>query len=511
MKYSRQVSLLIAILTVCGCGYNGHTDKVEPLDQKVSPSDIQGLWRSDGYMTLLEITDKRVLTYEVSSVHCLLVDDTALADFVRKTPHVLTNRQRKRFATDPAFDREFDNIAIHSYYYDLIDQRPGACIDGITQKDDDPVANFNVFWNVFNEQYAFFDLRNINWQQHYDDNLSAVEKVTDDEELFDILADLIDVFGNDSHVSLFANDDANTGAGAESDLMIRIQKHFQDTFTRQQLRDDFDGQIRFDNFGQYLNVRFAAFFQGRVQESFNIIAGYMVDRELQSTGNDNIIWGLMEGNIGYLAITDMEEFIDVNAAIAAVADVTLDEILVERLFKALREALDLVMADLSGADAIIIDIRLNGGGADALALEIAGRFFDQRRLVFQKKARKGDGYSEKVDIYHEPTVDKPYNKPIYLLTSGETSSAAEIFTITMRNLPYVTLVGETTEGILSDQLEPTLPNGWELSLSNEVYTAADGEEFESIGIPPTITALFLDPDYTANQRDSALEAVLQDL
>lgn len=241
--------------------------------------------------------------------------------------------------------------------------------------------------------------------------------------------------------------------------------------------------------------------------------GYMVDGELKSAANDEIMWDLMEDNIGYLAINYMEEFIDdLDSAVAAVENGTLDEdALVEQVFTALNDALDRVMADLANTDAIIIDIRLNGGGADSFSLEIAGRFFDQRRLAFRKKARKNDGYSEEVEIYQEPTVATPYTKPVYLLTSGETASAAEVFTVAMRNLPYVTLVGETTEGIVSDPLESTMPNGWELNICNEIYATADGEVFESSGVPPSITALFLDPDYTVNQQDAALEAVLQDL
>ena len=348
MGYLQHIGFVIAFSALIGCNDNNNNNREispspsttptppveEPLEQKVSPADMQGVWRSDGYMTLLEVTDERVLEYEVSSVHCLLVDDTALADYVEENPHFLTNSQLKRFATDPDLDR----IELHAYFYDRIDQRPDSCVNGITEANDDPADNFKVFWNVFNEQYTFFELRNINRQQQYDENIAAAEQASDDEELFGILASMIEAFDNDSHVSLEAGDDAEADA-------------------------------------------------------------------------------------------------------------------IEQLFTVLNEALDRVMADLSDTDAIIIDIRTNGGGFDALGLEIAGRFFDQRRLVFRNKARKGDGYNEEVEIYQGPTVENPYTKPNYLLTSGETGSAAETFTIAMRSLPYVTLVGETTEGILSDVLD----------------------------------------------------------
>lgn len=332
MGYIQKIGLVIAVFAVIGCNDNDDNDKKnsppvsEALEQKVSPAEMQGLWRSDGYMTLLEITGGRVLEYEVSSVHCLLVDDTVLADYTEKTPHFLTNGQRTRFATDPVFDRGVDRIATHPYFYNRIVQRPTACVDGITEETDDPVANFDVFWNIANEQYAFFDLRNIYWQQKYHQNIAAAEKATSDEELFNIFEPMIAAFGNDDHVSLYAGDDTGAGAGVDSELVVRMQEKFAEAFAEQQLLDAFNNQTLYEDFDDYVEERFDLFLDERFQESFDIIVGYMVDGELKSAANDEIMWGLMEDNIGYLAINDMEEFIeDLDSALAAVEDGTLDE------------------------------------------------------------------------------------------------------------------------------------------------------------------------------------------
>ena len=47
----------------------------------------------------------------------------------------------------------------------------------------------------------------------------------------------------------------------------------------------------------------------------------------------------------------------------------------------------------------------------------------------------------------------------------------------------VTVLGERTSGHFSDQLLTTLPNGWEVDLSNERYRAADGNIYEVVGAP----------------------------
>ncbi|WP_158250421.1 S41 family peptidase [Aquimarina sp. I32.4] len=70
------------------------------------------------------------------------------------------------------------------------------------------------------------------------------------------------------------------------------------------------------------------------------------------------------------------------------------------------------------------------------------------------------------------------------MTSPVTSSAAEIFTLAMKGLPYVNLIGENTNGILSDELTHVLPNGARIVLSNEVYSDPEGAVFEAVGMGP---------------------------
>lgn len=53
-----------------------------------------------------------------------------------------------------------------------------------------------------------------------------------------------------------------------------------------------------------------------------------------------------------------------------------------------------------------------------------------------------------------------------------------------KTLPQVTLIGEPTGGDVSDSLTHALPNGWQLSLSNEVYADNESVEVESIGVNP---------------------------
>jgi carboxyl-terminal processing protease len=70
------------------------------------------------------------------------------------------------------------------------------------------------------------------------------------------------------------------------------------------------------------------------------------------------------------------------------------------------------------------------------------------------------------------------------VTSDMTVSAGEVLTLALRALPQVTHAGEATRGAFSDVLEKTLPNGWIVELSNEVYTDNQGIVWEGRGITP---------------------------
>ena len=63
----------------------------------------------------------------------------------------------------------------------------------------------------------------------------------------------------------------------------------------------------------------------------------------------------------------------------------------------------------------------------------------------------------------------------------------------MRALPNVTHVGQKTRGALSDELSKSLPNGWSLNLSNEIYLDSKGRRWEGKGIPPQIALEVFSP------------------
>jgi retinol-binding protein 3 len=100
---------------------------------------------------------------------------------------------------------------------------------------------------------------------------------------------------------------------------------------------------------------------------------------------------------------------------------------------------------LANVDALIIDLRDNGGGSPDMVSFIASYLFSERtRLndIYNRKENKTTEYWTKPDVPGKKII----GKPVFVLTSKRTFSAAEDFTYAVKNLKRATIVGETTGG-----------------------------------------------------------------
>ncbi len=103
------------------------------------------------------------------------------------------------------------------------------------------------------------------------------------------------------------------------------------------------------------------------------------------------------------------------------------------------------LAFLANCDAIIIDLRQNGGG-DPTQVQFISSYF------FKEPTHLNDIYTRSEDLTENfwtlPYVPGPKleNADLYILTSKRTFSGAEEFCYNMKNLKRATLIGETTGG-----------------------------------------------------------------
>jgi C-terminal processing protease CtpA/Prc len=149
------------------------------------------------------------------------------------------------------------------------------------------------------------------------------------------------------------------------------------------------------------------------------------ERELvECLADDNFGFTKIErlsGNVGYL---DLRNFHDATwAGRTAVA----------------------AMNFLANSDALIIDLRNNGGGEPSMIQLISSYFFKEPVHLNSFYIRDEDRTQQ---FWSHAHVEGPRmtDIPLYVLTSCNTFSAAEEFTYNMKNLGRATIVGETTGG-----------------------------------------------------------------
>jgi C-terminal processing protease CtpA/Prc len=181
-------------------------------------------------------------------------------------------------------------------------------------------------------------------------------------------------------------------------------------------------------------------------------------------------WGRIGDSVAYVRIHRFGGFTRENAP----RPVQLDS---------LRTALDRMLVDIAGAKAAIVDVAMNGGGHRAAEILVARRFADRERAALTTLVRGGAAQTTTLRP-EAPAGARPFTRPVVLLTSEITASAAEEFVLLMRALPHVTHVGERTRGILSDMLPKPLPGGLTVTLSHQTVRDAEGRLFEATGIPP---------------------------
>ncbi|HYA48536.1 MAG TPA: S41 family peptidase [Burkholderiales bacterium] len=100
---------------------------------------------------------------------------------------------------------------------------------------------------------------------------------------------------------------------------------------------------------------------------------------------------------------------------------------------------------LAYCDAVIVDLRQNGGGDPAQIQLISSYFFSDPAHLNDLYYREGDRME---NYWTLPYVPGPRmaQADLYILTSSRTFSGAEEFTYNMKNLKRATVIGETTGG-----------------------------------------------------------------
>jgi hypothetical protein len=148
------------------------------------------------------------------------------------------------------------------------------------------------------------------------------------------------------------------------------------------------------------------------------------------------------------------------------------------------QAYDDAMRFLAGGDAVIIDMRKNGGGSPEAVRYLVSHFLAPNTplMTFCIGSKPGQ-HTTALATTRAPRM---VGKPLYVLTSGGTASAAEEFTGHVAGYKLGELIGENTAGAgFRNEFYP-LPDGMMISISvGQAILASTGKGWEGVGFAPT--------------------------
>ena len=134
-----------------------------------------------------------------------------------------------------------------------------------------------------------------------------------------------------------------------------------------------------------------------------------------------------------------------------------------------------------GAQALVVDLRDNGGGWVDAAISIGDLFLDEGILAYSQ-----DRYGNREDY---KTTDGKDNIPLVFLVNENSASASEILSGGLQDLGRATVVGQTTFGKGIVQTVIGLDNdeaGFQMTYAQ--YFLPSGAEVHKIGITPDVIA-----------------------
>jgi len=237
---------------------------LQPAFAAANHKSEKGLWLSEGYGLLLEITDDDMSTFQLTSISCIPGWRAKREQKLHPgNVSVFIGNATFRLSNGPSAD--VNRLHVDGTVSDIILHRtaelPKTCAGTL---DNSPQGNFAVFWQTFAEQYPFFDLHKMDWPAAAREFRPQVASTARPDQLFDTLRRMIEPL-----------QDAHTGLEA-----IDIKK-------------DFDGWRKDSNHLEDEDWKTA----------HQLIANRYLRDRLRRNSNGRLEFGMLEHSIGYLRIS----------------------------------------------------------------------------------------------------------------------------------------------------------------------------------------------------------------
>ncbi len=133
----------------------------------------------------------------------------------------------------------------------------------------------------------------------------------------------------------------------------------------------------------------------------------------------------LDGNLGYIQLMEAAHFEFADSA------------------SPVRRKADAVIAEVRDSNAIVLDLRTNGGGSPAMVGYLVSAFVSPTANVYNTFHTRDEVFSERPAVpYSQPLLDTP----LFVLVGPGTASAAESLAYTLQACGRATVLGEPSAG-----------------------------------------------------------------
>lgn len=185
---------------------------------------------------------------------------------------------------------------------------------------------------------------------------------------------------------------------------------------------------------------------------------YTVTMKRKEVPNISVETAVLEGNVGYIALTS---FYNKRAA----------------------EQFNAAVQDMKkrGVTKLILDMRDNGGGLLNAGVDVADQFMEGGPIV---SLRYKDGKNRVFGTASDQATD--YKGDLVVLVNHNSASASEVVSGALQDVERATVIGEKTFGKGVAQLPSDTADGGRVAIVNSEWVTPDGRRINKEGILPDI-------------------------
>ncbi|MDP2883982.1 MAG: S41 family peptidase [Ignavibacteria bacterium] len=469
------------------------------------------------------------VSYDLAVGYALLGDINHAFDYLRKAAEVDPSAS----STVERMEREkaFDILRQQAAYKELVQRFNlfGSMFDNrslLTQysanlSDGEKLAGVTLLWNVVKNKFVYFDhVPGLDWNKTYLEYLANVTSTRTTLEYVRMLQKMCALL-KDGHTNVYPPTELRDSIYARPPLRtimvedkVIIAQVLSDSLLRYGFRP-----------GQEI-ITIDGWPVKRYAEQF--IQPFLSSSTPQDLGSRTYTYSLLAGNSrsnltlelrdgraaftktlsrsGYTDVKRPPDFeyrhLDHNIAYLALNSFQRDTIVT--LFKTRFE-------EILKADGLIIDLRTNGGGSGNIGFDILAHLTNHP-FQFSKNAERAEPDNLSWKRYApgtwNPAEGKTFSKPVVVLISSLTFSAAEDFVVAFDAMKRGKLIGESTGGSTGEPFQFKLPGGLSGRVCMKRVTYPDGKEFVGVGIQPHIVVTAKVADIREG-RDPVLEKAIE--